>query len=260
MGTPSPIPRPTSSRGSSACAAKKSSIPSAGTITALLPSAGCRTTTASAVIRASAYDPSFTPPGPDRPKDAASVPASRRNFIELCRELTESTSTPYEQAWRQLGLSVDWSTSYRTINDYPAAVSQRAFLKAIATGDAYQALRPGAVGRDVRNGRRPGRDRGPPGAGSYWRLAFGHPGRHRRQDRFRGRRRHDQARTAASLRGAGRASQRRAVPAALRPDGPHAAVRRAGADPQPSPGRPGQGHRHRDGLHVRRHHRRDLVA
>ena len=123
-----------------------------------------------------AYQPDFVPPGPDRPKQAEPVPVSRRNFIELCRQLTEIDEAAYEQTWRQLGLSVDWSTSYRTVNDHPAELSQRVFLRAIADGDAYQALAPvlwdvtfkTAVAqadledRDVR--------------GSYWRLAFGVPG------------------------------------------------------------------------------------
>jgi valyl-tRNA synthetase len=35
------------------------------------------------------YQADFVPPGPDRPKQAAPVPVSRRNFIELCRRRTE---------------------------------------------------------------------------------------------------------------------------------------------------------------------------
>jgi valyl-tRNA synthetase len=105
------------------------------------------------------YQPRLVPPGPDRamaPGPAAPatartpaartpaglVPVSRRNFIELCRQLTGEDERAYEETWRQLGLSVDWSTSYRTIEDGPAAVSQRAFLRAVADGDAYQAHGP----------------------------------------------------------------------------------------------------------------------
>ena len=43
-------------------------------------------------------------------------------------------------------------------------------------------------------------------------------------------------------------------------DGAHAAVRRRGARARPPAGRPRQGHRHRHDLHVRRPHRRHLVA
>ena len=124
------------------------------------------------------YDPDLELPGPDRPASsrAARLPVSRRNFIELCRELTERDERAYEEAWRRLGLSVDWSTSYRTIDDAPAAVSQRAFLRALASGDAYQAQAP--VLWDVTFGTAVAQaeieDRELPG--SYWRLAFGLPG------------------------------------------------------------------------------------
>jgi len=121
------------------------------------------------------YQPDPELPGPDRPASSRSarIPVSRRNFIELCRELTERDERAYEEAWRRLGLSVDWSTSYRTIEDAPAAVSQRAFLRALADGDAHQAQAP--VLWDVTFGTAVAQaeieDRELPG--SYWRLAFG---------------------------------------------------------------------------------------
>ncbi len=121
------------------------------------------------------YQPDLELPGPDRPASSGlpRTPVSRRNFIELCRELTERDERSFEETWRRLGLSVDWSTSYRTIEDAPAAVSQRAFLRALADGDAYQAQAP--VLWDVTYGTAVAQaeieDRELPG--SYWRLAFG---------------------------------------------------------------------------------------
>ncbi len=121
------------------------------------------------------YQPDLTLPGADQPAGGspARVPVSRRNFIELCRELTERDERAYEEAWRRLGLSVDWSTSYRTIDDAPAAVSQRAFLLALASGDAYQAQAPVlwdvTFGTAVAQAEIEDRER----PGSYWRLAFG---------------------------------------------------------------------------------------
>ncbi len=44
--------------------------------------------------------------------------------------------------WRRLGLSVDWSTLYRTIDDGSRAISQRAFLRNLARGEAYLAEAP----------------------------------------------------------------------------------------------------------------------
>ena len=60
----------------------------------------------------------------------------------------------------------------------------------------------------------------------------------------------------AGVRGRGRPPRRRALPAAVRPARHDAAVRRVRADRRPRAGRPREGHRRRDDLHVRRHHRR----
>jgi valyl-tRNA synthetase len=85
------------------------------------------------------YDPSFVPP--ERP-DGPSLRVSRRNFVALCQQLTELDEQAFEQAWRRLGLSVDWSTQYRTIDDRARAISQRGFLHNLARGEAYLAEGP----------------------------------------------------------------------------------------------------------------------
>ncbi len=85
------------------------------------------------------YDPDFTPP--DKPgKDA--VPVSRPNFVELCERLTDIDEEVFEDVWRRLGLSVDWSFIYTTIGEGAQRVSQRAFLRNLARGEAYQAEAP----------------------------------------------------------------------------------------------------------------------
>jgi valyl-tRNA synthetase len=85
------------------------------------------------------YDPSFVPPG--RP-DGPPLRVSRRNFVALCQQLTELDEQAFEQAWQRLGLSVDWSTQYRTIDDRARAISQRGFLRNLARGEAYLAEGP----------------------------------------------------------------------------------------------------------------------
>ena len=85
------------------------------------------------------YDPDFSPP--EQPgKDA--LPISRRNFVELCERLTEADEQAFEELWRHLGLSVDWSHTYQTIDENARATSQRAFLRNLARGQAYQAEAP----------------------------------------------------------------------------------------------------------------------
>jgi valyl-tRNA synthetase len=90
------------------------------------------------------YDPDFTPPVPSGRGAAprGQVPVSRRNFLELCRLRNEEDERAYADAWRRLGLSVDWSLSYRTIDDGPQAISQRAFLRNVSRGEAYLADGP----------------------------------------------------------------------------------------------------------------------
>lgn len=92
------------------------------------------------------YAESFQPPfeGGDgkSSKAADQLPISRRNFIELCEKLTLEDEKQFEALWRQLGLSIDWSQTYQTISPDAQAVSQKAFLKNIARGEAYQAMAP----------------------------------------------------------------------------------------------------------------------
>ncbi len=75
-------------------------------------------------------------------KAADQVPISRRNFIELCEKLTTEDEKQFETLWRDLGLSVDWSLTYRTIGHEAQLAAQRAFLRNLARGEAYQADAP----------------------------------------------------------------------------------------------------------------------
>src|SRR5437763_10372123 len=85
------------------------------------------------------YDPGFVPPASP---DGEPVPVSRRNFVALCERLTSLDEQAFEDAWRRIGLSVDWSAGYRTIGGPARAVSQREFLRNLARGAAYLAEAP----------------------------------------------------------------------------------------------------------------------
>ena len=90
--------------------------------------------------------------------------------------------------------------------------------------------------------------------GAYHRIAFRAPAEPDVFDRD------DPARAARRLRRPRRPPRRRALPAAVRPDGHDAAVRRRGPGRRPPAGRSREGLGHRHDLHLRRHHRRHLVA
>ncbi len=85
------------------------------------------------------YDESFQAPA--KPGDSY-VHTSRRNFVELCERLTEEDEKIFENLWRFLGLSVDWSTTYATIDDRAQKASQRSFLRLLSNGRAYQSEAP----------------------------------------------------------------------------------------------------------------------
>jgi valyl-tRNA synthetase len=86
------------------------------------------------------YDPSFQPPAEPSEKEPLSI--SRPNFVELCLRLTESDEQAFEDLWRTLGLSVDWSMTYTTIGKLAQRISQRSFLGLLARGAAYQLEAP----------------------------------------------------------------------------------------------------------------------
>jgi valyl-tRNA synthetase len=85
------------------------------------------------------YDPGFEPPAGT---GKAQIPVSRRNFVELCHRLTEIDERAFEEVWKRVGLSVDWSLLYTTIGERSRTASQRGFLRNLARGEAYLAEAP----------------------------------------------------------------------------------------------------------------------
>src|SRR6187397_3020747 len=115
------------------------------------------------------YDPNFQPP--DKPgKQAISV--SRPNFIELCNRLTVEDEKAFEHLWRHLGLSVDWSLTYATIDRRSQRASQAAFLRLLRKGLTYQLEAPTLWDIDFRTAVAQAEleDREQPGA--YHRVRF----------------------------------------------------------------------------------------
>ena len=115
------------------------------------------------------YDPSFQPPA--TPHDPP-ILISRPNFLALCRQLVVDDEIAFDALFRRLGLSVDWSYLYATIDDRCTRVSQRAFLRNLVRGEAYQAEAPTLWDVDFRTAVAQAEleDRESPGA--YHLLAF----------------------------------------------------------------------------------------
>lgn len=118
------------------------------------------------------YDPNYQPPEKPAKNRRDWDVVSRQNFIELCLAQSRDDEVIYEQLFTQLGLSVDWDLSYRTIDAHSREVSQRAFLQNLADGHAYNAEAPTMwdVSFQTAVAQAELEDREVPGA--YYRYAF----------------------------------------------------------------------------------------
>ena len=166
------------------------------------------------------YDPAFVPP--EKPgKQPISV--SRPNFIELCARLTAEDEKAFEHLWRYLGLSVEWSRTYATIDRRSLKVSQTAFLRLLKKGAAYQLEAPTLWDVDFEPPSRRPSSRIASSPAPTIASASRRPAGRLRRDRD------DASGADSGLRRARRASRRRAIQAAVRDGSADAALQRARA-------------------------------
>lgn len=66
----------------------------------------------------------------------------RAEFVELCLTETRATAERYEDLWRRVGLSVDWTQLYSTIDDRCRQTSQGAFLELLRAGHIRRGTDP----------------------------------------------------------------------------------------------------------------------
>ncbi|MFM8998808.1 MAG: valine--tRNA ligase [Actinomycetota bacterium] len=112
-------------------------------------------------------DPAALGGTPEQP-----VAVSRPNFIELCERLTAEDEKAFEELFRRLGLSVDWTISYTTIDERSRRTSQRAFLRMLASGDAYSHEAPTMWDPDFRTAVAQAEIEDRETEGRYHRIAF----------------------------------------------------------------------------------------
>ncbi|MBJ9963031.1 valine--tRNA ligase [Burkholderia seminalis] len=89
-----------------------------------------------------AYQPDFRAPDKVPTQRALFRRISRRNFIELCHQLTAIDEAAFRDLFMRLGLSVDWDLSYATIGTRAQRISQRALLRNLRRGELYQQEAP----------------------------------------------------------------------------------------------------------------------
>ncbi len=68
--------------------------------------------------------------------------SSREEFIKLCLKETEQGAKTYRDLWEKLGISVDWSRTYSTINPVATKVSQWSLIDLYRKGALYRDTLP----------------------------------------------------------------------------------------------------------------------
>lgn len=67
---------------------------------------------------------------------------TRADFRKLCLKETRKGAAQYEELWRGLGLSVDWTLRYSTIDDHCRKTAQKSFLDLFKKGRVYRSNEP----------------------------------------------------------------------------------------------------------------------
>lgn len=67
---------------------------------------------------------------------------SRSEFIEVCLEETHAIEQQFKELWQRIGLSVDWSKCYSTIDMQSRHISQLSFIRLYEKGFVYRKDEP----------------------------------------------------------------------------------------------------------------------
>ncbi len=118
------------------------------------------------------YDPDWKPdPKGGKRKEIEEV--SRRNFIEACGLVTDEDEKAFEHLWRHLGLSLDWSEQYATIDDHCRKISQLSFLDLVEKGQVYNVESPNMWDIDFKTAVAQAEVEDRPRQGLFYDLRFG---------------------------------------------------------------------------------------
>ncbi|RAS20714.1 valine--tRNA ligase [Paraburkholderia bryophila] len=89
-----------------------------------------------------AYDPGYRTADVVPSQRSSYARISRRNFLELCHQLTKIDEIAFRNLFIRLGISVDWSLAYATIDERAQRISQRALLRNLQRGELYSQQAP----------------------------------------------------------------------------------------------------------------------
>jgi len=66
----------------------------------------------------------------------------RSAFIKLCQDEVGNAHKDFAALWKQLGLSIDWRTTYSTISDPVRALAQKNFIELLEQKNVYRSATP----------------------------------------------------------------------------------------------------------------------
>jgi valyl-tRNA synthetase len=102
---------------------------------------------------------------------------SRPDFIELCLQLTRQDEEAFKELWRRMGLSVDWSQEYSTIDERCRHLAQLSFRDLWEKGHVYSVEAPTMWDVDFQTAVAQAEVEDRPTRGAFHHIAFGVEGR-----------------------------------------------------------------------------------
>jgi valyl-tRNA synthetase len=78
----------------------------------------------------------------EKMKNVKGSEMKRSEFVKLCLDTLEKIRPDFIQDWKNLGVSLDWSISYTTINKHCQKISQRSFIELYKMKRAYRKKTP----------------------------------------------------------------------------------------------------------------------
>jgi len=122
-----------------------------------------------------AYEPDLTLEQVTSKKALKEMPriVSRRNFIDLCKTVTAEDEQAFMKLWRRIGLSVDWSEEYATIDEHCRAIAQYSFVDLFNKNLVYNLEAPTMWDVDFKTAVAQAEVEDRPVKGEFHDLAFG---------------------------------------------------------------------------------------
>lgn len=78
----------------------------------------------------------------EKKRDILAYQLKRSEFIKICLEETKQVEEQFKELWQRIGLSIDWTKWYSTIDDRSRYISQASFCKLLKKGDVYRREEP----------------------------------------------------------------------------------------------------------------------